>query len=136
METLAFQTRHDYSAARVGIEVPISLAVGGARLVRLRANVDTGASLCIFQRQYAEQLGIDVESGQHQDVRTAAGGSFSVFGHMVTLSCFDWEFETMVYFAARDEFTRNVVGRSGWLQYFRLGLIDHDAILFLSHYDD
>jgi len=55
---------------------------------------------------------------------------------MVTLSCFDWEFETMVYFAARDEFTRNVVGRSGWLQYFRLGLIDHDAILFLSHYDD
>ncbi|MGA2736136.1 MAG: retropepsin-like aspartic protease [Bryobacteraceae bacterium] len=118
METLAFQTRHDYAAARAGIEVPISLAVGGARPVRLRANFDTGASFCIFQRQYAEQLGIDVENGQHQNVRTAAGVGFSVYGHVVSLSCLDWEFETMVYFAVAHEFTRNVVGRSGWLQHF------------------
>lgn len=120
METLNLQTRYDYSGARTGIDVPISFAVGGARPVRLRGKVDTGASLCIFQRQYAEQLGIDVESGQHQDVRTAARGRPAVYGHMVTLSCLDWEFETMVYFAALHEFTRNVVGRSRWLQHFGL----------------
>jgi len=136
LDTLTFQSKHDYSDAQAGIEVPISLAVAGERTVRLRAKVDTGASFCIFQREYAEQLGIEVESGRHQEVRTANGGSFSVYGHMVTLSCLDWEFETMVYFATPDEFKRNVVGRTGWLQHFRLGLIDHDAVLFLSHYDD
>jgi len=80
-------------------------------------------------------LGIDVESGQHQNVKTAAG-AFGVYGHEVNLSCLDWEFETMVYFAEPLEFPRNVLGRSGWLQHFRLGLIDRDAMLFLSHYDD
>lgn len=136
LETLTFRSKFDYSNAREGIEVEIALAVDGARTVRLRAKVDTGASFCIFQREYAEQLGIEVERGQHQEVRTANGGSFSVYGHMVTLFCLDWQFQTMVYFAAMEEFKRNVVGRSGWLQYFRLGLVDHDAILFLSHYDD
>jgi hypothetical protein len=99
------------------------------------AKVDTGASLCIFQREYAEQLGIDVESGQLQVV-SSVNGQFEVYGHTVTLTCLDWEFETTVYFAAVADFTRNVVGRSGWLEHFRLGLIDHDEVLFLSHYDD
>ena len=42
----------------------------------------------------------------------------------------------MVYFAAPADFSRSVVGRSGWLQHFRLGLIDYDTMLLLSHYDD
>ncbi len=42
----------------------------------------------------------------------------------------------MVYFAAPPDFPRSVVGRIGWLQHFRLGLIDHDTALFLSHHDD
>ena len=67
---------------------------------------------------------------------STAAGSFDAYGHNVTLSCFEWELETIVYFAAHEGFTRNVVGRSGWLQQFRLALIDHDSMLFLSHYDD
>jgi len=97
--------------------------------------VDTGASFCIFQRDYAEQLGINVESGVHEVVSTP-NGRFDVYGHTLTLSCLDWEYETMVYFAAPLDYRRNVVGRSGWLQHFRLALIDHDALLFLSQYDD
>jgi hypothetical protein len=115
--------------------VPIRLRLGGSRSVRLVAKVDTGASFCIFPREYAEQLGLTVESGHHQVIATAAG-RFDAYGHTLTLCCFDWEFETMVYFAAPSDFPRSVVGRSGWLQYFRLGLIDHDAILLLSHHDD
>jgi hypothetical protein len=101
----------------------------------LGAKVDTGASFCIFQREYAEQLGICIEDGQHIEVSTATG-RFSVYGHTVILSCLDWEFETTVYFAELAGYTRNVVGRVGWLQHFRLALIDHDATLFLSHYND
>lgn len=115
--------------------MPISLRVGADRAVRLFAKVDTGASFCIFPREYAEQLGLYVEGGHHQVVATAAG-QFDAYGHTVTLCCFDWEFEAMVYFAAPPDFPRSVVGRIGWLQHFRLGLIDHDTALFLSHHDD
>jgi len=52
------------------------------------------------------------------------------------MSCLDWKFETTVYFAAPVDYSRNVVGRFGWLQHFRLALADHDAKLLLSHYDD
>ncbi len=137
MQTLTFRSTYSYSGSDNGIEIPISLrVVGSERPVRLLAKVDTGASFCIFQRDYAEQLGIDVESGEHRRISTAAGGSFDAYGHPMILSCLDWEFETTVYFAAPLGFRRNVVGRSGWLQHFRLAVIDHDAILHLSHYDD
>ncbi len=59
-----------------------------------------------------------------------------VYGHAVKLSCLEWEFETTVYFAGSEEFHRNVVGRVGWLEHFRLGIIEHDSTLYLSHYDD
>lgn len=98
------------------------------------AKVDTGASFCIFQREYAEQLGIAVESGQHTVVSTA-NSSFDVYGHELTMSCFEWQFNLMVYFP-REEIRRNVLGRAGWIQQFRVAIIDHDALLHVSHYND
>jgi Aspartyl protease len=135
LETLTFRSKYNYSNASTGIEVPISLGLGDARFVRLLAKVDTGASFCIFPREYAEELGLNVEGGHHQVVGTAAG-RFDAYGHTLTLGCFDWEFAAMVYFAAPANFPRSVVGRSGWLQHFPFGLIDYDAILLLSHHDD
>jgi hypothetical protein len=103
--------------------------------VRLPAKVDTGATCCIFQRDYAEQLGIEVECGEYREFQTATG-VFRAYGHTVKLACLDWEFESIVYFAENDAFSRNVVGRNGWLQHFRLALIDHDLTLYMSHYND
>jgi hypothetical protein len=134
LETLTFREKCSYVASQSGITLLISLSLN-ARSVRLPAKVDTGAAFCIFQREYAEHLGIDVEGGQYQKVSTAAG-HFDAYGHTVTLSCFEWEFQSVVYFAAPTDFSRNVVGRVGWLDHFRLGLIDHDSMLFLSLYDD
>jgi hypothetical protein len=31
---------------------------------------------------------------------------------------------------------RDVLGQTGWLDRMRLGLVDHDRQLYLSHYDD
>jgi hypothetical protein len=135
LETLTFRSKYGYSHSKAGIEIPIFLKVDDARSVRLLAKVDTGASFCIFQRDYADQLGIDVESGLREVVSTPTG-RFVAYGHTVTLSCMDWDLETTVYFAAQFDFHRNVLGRFGWLERFRLGLVDHDAMLFLSHYDD
>jgi hypothetical protein len=40
-----------------------------------------------------------------------------------------------VYFAKDESFTRNVLGRQGWLDRVKLGLIDYEGRLFLSKYD-
>lgn len=135
MKDLTFVAEHHYSRSSIGIEVPVTLSWGNSRKVPVLAKVDTGADFCYFQREYAEHLGIDVESGFHQVVKTAAG-TFDSYGHEVTVQCFGWSFETTVYFAALPNFSRNVVGREGWLQNFRLGIIHHDSTLLLSRYED
>ena len=85
METISFRSTYSYEQSQAGIEIPIQLALDG-REVRFLAKVDTGASFCIFQREYAEQLGIQVESGIYRRIGTATGG-FDAYGHSVTLSC-------------------------------------------------
>jgi hypothetical protein len=103
--------------------------------VRLLAKLDTGADQCIFARVYGEQLGLNIEGGQPTPFRTA-NSEFQAYGHDVTITCFDWEFDSLVYFAASTEIQRNVLGRQGWLQQFRVALIDYDSVLHLSHYDE
>jgi hypothetical protein len=46
------------------------------------------------------------------------------------------EVEATVYFAEDPAMPRDVLGQSGWLDRMRLGLVDHDRQLYLSHYDD
>ena len=136
MHNLTFQSKYDYAPSRVGIEIPVDLRANG-RSVRLVAKVDTGADFCIFQRDYADELGLDIEAGEHKVVTTVRGERFDVYGHTVILSCLDLdEFETTVYFTPEMAYKRNVVGRLGWLQHVRLALIDHDTVLYLSHYDE
>ena len=130
-----YKVWHTYDQSAIGIEIPILLTVGELE-VRLNAKVDTGSQYCVFQRDYAEQLGIVVEDGLRIPISTVARTNFTVYGHDVRLSCFGYAIDTMVYFAEAPGFNRNVVGRIGWLQQFRLGLIDSDSTLYLSHYND
>ena len=44
--------------------------------------------------------------------------------------------DTTVYFAAAHGLPRNVLGRHGFLERLRLGLVDYDGILLASAYDD
>ena len=132
--SLQFQVRHRYSLRDPGISVPVRLAVGG-RSVDLFANLDTGASFCIFHRALGEALGLSVESGFRQKLVTAAGW-FWAFGHQVTLDVLGLGFDTTVYFAAPADFPRNVLGRQGWLNRVRLAVIDYDGTLYLSPYED
>lgn len=63
------------------------------------------------------------------------GGVLLAFGHSVTLSTFDWEFDSLVYFARDYNLPRNLLGREGWLQKVRLAVVDYDAELYLSPYN-
>ncbi|MDR3571740.1 MAG: hypothetical protein P4L81_06135 [Candidatus Pacebacteria bacterium] len=130
MYQLEFETRHSYSPSPKGIVVPISLSYAG-EFVRLEAKIDTGASVCFFQRPYAVELGIQVEAGRLETFSTAAG-VFEAYGHMVEIDCLGHRNHAMVYFAKALDFTRNVLGREGWLDHHRLGLIDYQSSLYLG----
>jgi hypothetical protein len=131
--TLTFDTLHNYDAGEDGISLTVELQSGTAR-ARVLAKLDTGASFCIFQREHGEALGLDIESGTPQRVG-AATGSFLTFGHEITLTSLGISFTVTVYFAALYGFSRNVMGRRGWLDRLQAGIVDYEGKLFVSRYD-
>ncbi|HSF25447.1 MAG TPA: hypothetical protein VLE20_14575 [Blastocatellia bacterium] len=131
---LEFRSLHNYDPGKSGISVPITLRSGSAS-VALNAKVDTGATYCIFQRLYGEHLGLDIERGHQQLIGTPTG-SFVAYGHEVSLSVLEFEFDAVVYFAADDSFNRDVLGRHGWLSRVQLGIVDYKGKLYLDRIDE
>jgi hypothetical protein len=103
--------------------------------VRTDARLDTGAAFCLFDRLQAELLGLTVESGLPQKFRTVTG-SFVAFGHALTIRTYDLEWVSTVYFYEDETVHGNFLGRIGWLDRVRLGLIHHDQRIHICAYDD
>ena len=76
-----------------------------------------------------------MESGAPTRISTVAGG-FLTYAHRVALGVLGIEVEATVYFAEDPAMPRDVLGQTGWLDRIRLGVVDHDRQLYLSHYDD
>lgn len=131
--SLDFDSTHRYADAKDGIHVPITILVG-RESVELLAKVDTGAEYCVFERKYGEMLGLDIESGRLQRFRTVAG-SFEAYEHEVTIQTLGLEFPAVVYFAQDSMFTRNFLGRFGWLDRIRIGIVDYDRMLYIAAYE-
>lgn len=134
MTTLSFKVAHNYGAAGDDITIPIVMSRGDKR-VKLLPKVDTGAEFCIFNREYGETLELEIEAGERRMMRTATS-SFETFGHEVTIESFGWRTTAVVFFAADAGFPRNVLGRNGWIRLFRLAIVDYDATIHLSYYDE
>ncbi len=132
--TFNFGSKHSYDTTRTGITVPVEL-IRGSDVVQVDAKLDTGASFCIFQRTYAEMLGLDVEGGAPEVVSTV-NGTFQVYGHWLTLTVLGSRLDALIYFAADERIRRSVLGRRGFIDQFRLCLIEHDGELYVSKYDE
>lgn len=125
---------HQYDPTFDSITVPVVLS-NSASQPKIFAKLDTGARYCIFQREHGEVLDIDIESGSPMKLDTLAG-SFLTYGHEVTIAAIGYEFDATVYFTALFNSPRNVLGRRGWIEKFRLGIVDYDGRLYVSRYDD
>ncbi len=131
-EILEFDFSHQYSLLEIGITVEATLQNGDFS-VEIDAKIDTGSTFCVFERHYGERLDLDVEAGTPIEIGTATG-SFRAFGHELTLTVLGIETVSTVYFAESDYFDRNVLGRIGWLDRVKFGLIEREGKLFLSEY--
>jgi hypothetical protein len=99
----------------------------------LNAKIDTGAENCIFERKHGERLGLEIETGEEQ-IFSTANSHFVTYKHELKLSVLGIETTSYVFFAKEESFTRNVLGRQGWLDRVKFGLIDYEGKLFLSEY--
>lgn len=131
--TLTFEKLHHYDIGKTGISIFISLKLKDVT-VELEAKIDTGASYCIFSRGIGEDLGLNIEEGELIKIATVTG-TFLAYGHNVTLCVMDYDFDALVYFAADERFSRNVLGRQGWLNQVKIALIDYEGKLYLSKYN-
>ena len=133
MHRLEFTRTHSYAGRDTSITVPVALR-SGALFADLVASIDTGASHCLFENAYAIRLGLDLTSGVLTRFQTA-NSSFDAYGHEVEIDVLGIVAHSLVYFFAEPSIRKNVLGRGGWLDRVRLGLIDHDRELYLAEYD-
>lgn len=133
MYQIEFTTAFSYGNEREGISVPVVLKAD-ANSVRLAASVDTGATFCIFRNELAEALGLDPANASLKRFRTA-NSSFEAFAHEVEISVLGVTTFSTVYFFADVSINKNVLGRVGWLDRVRLGLVDYDSTIYLGSYD-
>ena len=131
-ETLTFDKTHYYSTFKPGITLTAILH-HGQESVECEARLDTGSSHCIFKRAHGELLGLDIESTVAENIATVTG-SFKAHPHTITIEVLGIRSDATVYFAAHEQFTRSVLGRIGWLDHVKLGLIDYESKLMLSTY--
>ena len=82
----------------------------------------------------ADALGLDPANATLKRFRTA-NSSFEAFGHEVEISVLGVTTVSTVYFFADASINKNVLGRVGWLDRVRLGLVDHDTTMYLAPYD-
>ncbi len=54
----------------------------------------------------------------------------------MTVSVFDLEWQAVVYFADSEVFSKNVVGRIGFLDRMKVGIVDYEQLLYLGLYDE
>jgi hypothetical protein len=123
-----YELRDDKPAARVKL-------ISGDLFTDCVAYIDTGAIVCLFQRELAEALNLNVAAGQRIRLGTLTGSLFA-YGHDLTLQTGSLSFETTVYFAAEYGLSRNLLGKFGFLQLARFGMVDYDETIYLSYYDD
>ena len=130
METIEFAETYKYDTMLVGITVPVAL-FDGEESSAFKAKIDTGSSFCVFERKNGERLGIEIESGEEIRISTATD-DFTAYGHELTMFVLGIETYSKVYFAKEEWFTRNVLGRQGWLQFIKFGLDDYASEIYIS----
>jgi hypothetical protein len=129
--SLDFDADLRYEETAAGILVPVRL-IHGNHSVDLRARLDTGASDCIFDESYADVLGLS-GPGIQRIYRTVTG-SFKARGYEITLETLGLQWAAFVFFHATGNPAHAFLGRRGWLDRVRLGIVHYEQTLLLGPY--
>jgi len=135
VHTLTFSEQIKYPDVEQGINLDVVLSINTNNPISATVKLDTGSSFCIFQRHYADSLGLKVEKGIKKSIRTAKG-NFTAYGHEVLLNFSNMEWTATIYFAQDESVPVSVLGRAGFVNILKIGLIDYEQTLFVSSYNE
>lgn len=127
---LDFKIRYQYETTKLGITIPVVLSVGDLT-ADANSKFDPGSEFCLFQREIADRLNLDVESGFPQRM-SSIGWTFDAYGHHLTLQFLGLTIESMVFFAAHYGLPRNLLGRIGCMDRMLIGLDVYQELLYLN----
>ncbi len=131
---LNFSQFAEYDSGEPGVNVKASLKLD-QKPIDFSTKIDTGSTNCIFMRELGEQLGLKIEDGLPKWIGTATS-RFLTYEHEVTLSVLGFDFDILACFAKDEWFQKNILGRYGFLMQVKIGLVDYEGKLYLSHYLD
>ncbi len=127
---LVFSISQRFKTTDAGIVIPCTLE-RNATQVKITAKVDPGSEYCLFSREAADELGIDVLDGPPVHLSTLAGG-LTANAHWVTLHTLGLRFESFVLFHPAYDTDRNLLGRRGWLNNLNMALTMDDEMIHLK----
>jgi hypothetical protein len=132
--TLTFDEKIKYPDDAQGINLDVVISKETENPISATVKLDTGSTFCIFQRFYADLLGIEVEKGEKESIRTAKG-NFTAYGHEISIRFSNLEWEATVFFAQDESFPVSVPGRNGFLNKINIALVDYEQLLYLKLYN-
>jgi len=66
---------------------------------------------------------------------STANGWFEAYGHQISIEVLGTETTATAYFFADPGIVRNVLGRCGWLDRLRFGLVDYEQAVYIADYN-
>ena len=88
-----------------------------ANKISAYALIDSGAEVCLFRQEVAEQLGIKIEKGEKSTL-TGIGGKITIYKHIVPIHVTSWKFNCKIAFSKEFEASINILGRNNFFQHF------------------
>lgn len=91
----------------------------GDKNVKTYGLLDSGSTLSVFRNEIAEDLGIEIHSGQEKMLQSASG-LIRVFIHPLTVEVDKERFNMNIGFSGELSTSFNILGREGFFEHFRI----------------
>ena len=110
--------------------IPFYISARGKQL-KLRALIDSGATISVFKDEVAEQLEIEVESGK-QIYLGGVGGRIKGYIHELSLEIASKKFLCPVVFSREYLVSFNLLGREAFFRQFKIIFEEKNNLLKLE----
>ena len=110
--------------------IPLYISTGDKQL-KLRALIDSGATISILRHEVAEELGIIIEQGE-EIYLGGVGGRIKGFIHEVNLDVVGKLFRCPVVFSREYLVSFNLLGRQGFFERFMITFDEKHKRLLLT----
>lgn len=114
------------------IILPIAVERQDGSLVSLEVSLDTGASMSMFGRGLADEIGVNVDEGERRTVRQLDASPVHAFVHTLTVHVLGYRLRAPVLFSDEvPEGARGLLGLIGVLDQIDVAIVHRERTLYV-----